>query len=174
MGFQTVVYLYTGAGVPGELYSNYPHRAQTFTINSASAAYNIIGATCFTVLSEGFAQAGNGSGNYGFAGFLFNPKVYALQGITGNTLGATLTLPNYVVGEFITEGAIWVTLPTAANIGDLVVYDNVTGAIETVSPTTALPSGKTFANAQVDYFTVPSGGGLGVISITPLIVGDAA
>lgn len=174
-GFQQAVFLYAGAGVPGELFSDYPRRAQTFTINSASAAYNIIGATCFTVTSEGFAAAGNQGGtNQGFAGFLFNPKVYALQGIVGNTLGATLTLPNFTVGEFITEGSLWVTLPAAANIGDLIVYNNTTGAIESISPTTALPSGFTFANAQVDYFTVPSGGGLAVISITPLIVGTAA
>ena len=172
-GFQSNVFIYAGAGVPGEMFSDYPSRGQTFTINSASAAYNIIGATCFTVTSQGFAQAGSG-GTQGFAGFLANPKVYALQGVVGNTLGATLTLPNFVVGEFITEGALWVTLPAAANIGDLIVYNNTTGAIESVTPSTALPSGYTFANAQVDYFTVPSGGGLAVISITPLIVGTAA
>lgn len=174
MGFQSSVFLYAGAGVPGELFSDYPHRAQSFTINSASAAYNIIGATAFTVLSEGVAQAGNGSGNFGFAGYLFNPKVYALQGVVGNTLGATMTLPNFVAAELLTEGSLWVTLPAAANIGDLVIYDNTTGAISTVTPTTALPSGNTFGYAQVDYFTVPSGGGLAVISVTPLIVGTAA
>lgn len=173
-GFQQSVQVYAGGGVPGEMFSDYPRRAQTFEINSASAAYNIIGATCFTVSSEGVAQAGNGSSFKSFAGFLFNPKVYALQGVTGNTLGATMTLPNFVIGEFMTEGNLWVTLPAAANIGDLVIYDNVTGAISTITPTTALPSGKTFANAMVDYFTVPSGGGLAVIAINALIVGTAA
>lgn len=173
-GFQQTVALYAGAGVPGEMFSDYPRRAQTFSISSASAAYNIIGATCFTVSAEGIAQAGNGSGYLSFAGFLFNPKVYALQGVTGNTLGATMVLPNNVIGEFLTEGNLWVTLPAAANIGDLVIYDNTTGAISTITPTTALPSGKTFANAMVDYFTVPSGGGLAVITVNPLIIGTAA
>jgi hypothetical protein len=176
MAFQTVVSLYTGSGVPGEPYTNYPMRAQSLTIDSASAAYNIIGSTCFTVLSPGFAQAGNGSGNLGFAGFLFNPKVYALQGAGGNTLNPSLVLPNFTQGEFITEGTLWVLLPNTANVGDIVVYDNVTGAIESISPTTALPSGKTFANAQVDYFdtgVAVAGQYLAVISITPLIVGTA-
>ena len=173
MSFQSSVFQFTCAGVPGEIFSNYPHRAQSFTINSASAAYNIIGATAFTVLSQGFAQAGNGSGNLGFAGFLFNPKVYALQGtFAGGALAPTMTLPNFAQAEFITEGSLWVTLPNTANIGDIVIYDNVTGAISSISPTTALPSGKTFANAQVDYFSV-SVAGLAVISITPLIVGTA-
>ena len=173
MTFQSAVFLQQGAGVPGDMYADYPRRAQSFTINSASAAYNIVGATCFTITAQGFAQAGNGSGYLAFAGFLFNPKVYSLQGtLAGGTLAPTLTLPNFAQGEFITEGSIWVTLPNTANIGDVVIYDNVTGAISSVSPTTALPSGKTFANAVVDYMTVTSAG-LAIISITPLIVGTA-
>ena len=173
MGFQSTVFLQQGAGVPGDMYADYPRRAQSFTINSASAAYNIIGATCFTITSQGFAQAGNGSAFLAFAGFLFNPKVYAFQGTSAGTLVPTLTLPNFTQGEFITEGSIWVTLPNTAAIGDVIVYDNVTGAIESITPTTALPSGKTFANAVVDYMTVTAAG-LAVISITPLIVGTAA
>ena len=172
MAFQTTVSLYTGSGVPGEPYTNYPMRAQSLTLNSASAAYNIIGSTCFTILSPGFAQAGNGSGTLGFAGFLFNPKVYALQGDGVNTLNPSLVLPNFTQGEFITEGSLWVLLPNTANIGDLIVYDNVTGAIESITPTTALPSGKTFANAQVDYENVTVAG-LAIITINPLIVGTA-
>lgn len=173
MAFQSSVFFNTGAGVPGEIFSSYPHRAQSFQIQSASAAYNIIGATAFTVTAQGVAQAGNGSGYLAFAGFLFNPKVYALQGTqSGGTLAPTLTLPNFTQAEFITEGSLWVTLPNTANIGDVVIYDNVTGAISSISPTTALPSGKTFANAQVDYFSVTAAG-LAVISITPLIVGTA-
>ena len=159
MAFQSTVYLYTGSGVPGEPYTDYPHRAQSLQIQSASAAYNVIGATCYTVLSPGVAIAGNNGGtNLGFAGFLFNPKVYALQGATGNTLNPTLVLPNYTQAEFMTEGTLWVTLPNTANIGDLIVYNNTTGAIASVSPTTALPSGFSFANAQVDYFNVTVAG----------------
>jgi hypothetical protein len=172
MTFQSSVFFQTGSGVPGEVFTNYPKRAQSLTINSALASYNIIGATAYTILSPGFAQAGNGSGNFGFAGFLFNPKVYALQGNGSNTLAPSLVLPNFTQGEFITEGSLWVTLPNTANIGDIVIYDNTTGAISSISPTTALPSGKTFANAQVDYFDVTTAG-LAVISITPLIVGTA-
>ena len=173
MAFQSAVFLKTCAGVPGEIFSSYPHRAQSFQIQSASDAYNIIGATAFTVSAEGIALAGNGSGYLSFAGFLFNPKVYALHGtFAGGTLAPTLTLRNFIQAEFITEGSLWVTLPNTANIGDVVIYDNVTGAISSISPVTALPSGHTFANAQVDYFSVTVAG-LAVISITPLILGTA-
>lgn len=162
MAFQSTVYLYTGAGIPGEQYSDVPWRAQPFTINSSSAAYNIIGATFCTVTSQGICQAGSG-GTLGIAGLLVDPKDQALF---GSSLTPTLTVPDYTAVECATEGTFFVTLPGAANIGDYVIFDNTTGAISTVSPGTSLPSGKSWANAFVDVFTV-SGAGLGVITINP-------
>jgi hypothetical protein len=166
MGFQSSVAVYQGTGVPGEQYSDGPWRAQTFTINSASAAYNIIGATMCSVTSQGFCAAGNSGGTTPFAGLLVDPKDVALFGTGGAPLAPTLTVPNYTLVECATMGSFVVTLPAAANIGDWVIYDNTTGAISTVTPGTSLPSGKSWGNAIVDYFTV-SGAGLGVITMDP-------
>ncbi len=168
MSFQSTVYLQQGFGVPGELYTDAPYIALPYTINSAQAAYNIIGATCCTVTSQGFCQAGSG-GSYGFAGFLVDPKDQALFGSAGIPLNPTLTVNNYDLVECLTMGCIIVTLPAAANIGDYVVYNNTTGAISTISPTTPLATGTTFANAIVTQFTV-AGAGLAVITVNPTYI----
>lgn len=109
--------------------------------------------------------------NYGFAGFLVNPKVEALYGTVGAPLAPTLTVPNNNIVELMTMGSLIVTLPAACNIGDSVIFDNATGAISTIAPGVALPNGKTFANAIVDYFTPnASGEQLAVIAIDPSYV----
>jgi len=169
MPFQSTVANQQGFGVPGEMFTNSPHIAQTFTLVSASAAYNIIGATCCTVTSQGFCEAGSGGGD--FAGFLVNPKVYPLLGTTGNTLAPSLVLPNEGIAELLTMGTIIVTLPANANIGDLVVYDDTTGAIATIAPAAALPVGKKFANAIVKYITANAGTAqLAVVQVNPTYV----
>lgn len=165
MGFQSTVSVKSAAGVPGEFYDSSPYRALSYVIDSASAAYNIIGATMFTVTSEGIAEAG--SGGIDFAGLLVNPKAYALEGTSaGGTLAPTLTLANDTQAELATEGRFWVTLPASATIGDLVIYDNTTGAIATIANDAALPSGKSFGYAKVIQFT-PTAAGLAVIEMSP-------
>lgn len=68
-------------------------------------------------------------------------------------------------------GTIVVTLPAACAIGDLVVYDNTTGAISTIAPAAALPVGKTFANAVVAYITPNAvGAQLAVVQVSPALV----
>lgn len=167
MAFQATVFTTPGFGVPGELYTDGPHRAQSFILSSADAAYNIIGATAFTVSSEGVAAAG---GTAPFAGILVNPKVYATSGTTGGgTLAPTMTLPNNTQAEILSMGSIVVTLPAAAAIGDYVVYDTTTGALSTIAPGADLPVGKAFAQAVVDYYTV-SAAGLAVITLSPTLV----
>ena len=170
MSFQSTVSLQQGFGVPGELFTDGPYIALPYTINSALASYNVIGATCCTVTSQGFCQAGAG-GTLGFAGFLVDPKDLALFGAGGIPLNPTLTVPNFAVVECLTMGTIIVTLPAAANIGDYVVFDNTTGAISTIAPTTPLASGTTFANAQVTYYTQGiSGSALAVITVNPTYI----
>lgn len=164
MTFQTNVSLQQGFGVPGELFDDSPFRAQPYVINTTShPEYNIIGATACTISSQGVVTAG-GTGI--FAGFLVDPKNQALRGTVSNTLAPSLTVPNQTVVECLTEGSIVVTLPGAANIGDVVIFNNTTGAISTISPTTAVPGGSTYAQAVVDRFTV-GGAGLAVITVTP-------
>jgi hypothetical protein len=169
MSFQSTVSLAQGFGVPGELFTDAPQQVQTFTIDSVShPERNIIGATCCTITSQGFCQAGSG-GTLGFAGFLVDPKNIALYGTVGAPLAPTLTVPNFSIVECLTMGVIIVTLPAAANIGDYVVYTNTTGAISTITPSTPLASGTTFANAIVSYVTV-AGAGLAVITVNPTFI----
>lgn len=167
MTFQSAVQINQGAGVPGELFTNSPSRAQTYNINSADAAYNVVGKTCCTIESEGVVEAGSGGALGVFAGFLVAPKDYALFG-AAQPLDPSLTLPNDSVVECLTMGTIFVTLPAVANVGDLVVYDNTTGAIETIAPGANLPAGKSFAYAQVDYFEATVAG-LAVVTVSPTL-----
>lgn len=166
MGFQSAVQIFTGFGVPGELFQDAPSVVQSFTLNSDLASYNVIGATAYTVQADGFAQAGSG-GAFGFAGILVDPKNQALFGAVGSSpLSPTLVLPNNAQAELLTQGILIVTLPGAAAIGDYVIYDNTTGALSTVAAGSPAGSGKSFANAVVSNYAV-SGAGLAVISVNP-------
>jgi hypothetical protein len=166
MSFQSAVFINQGAGVPGEQYSDSPMRAQSYQINSVSAANNVIGSTMCTISSQGTVACGNVGGARVFAGLLVDPKNIASFGIGSVPLAPTLIVPNFTQIECATMGSFFVTLPAAAAIGDWVIYDNTTGAISTVAPGTSLPVGKSWGNAVVDYFTV-SGAGLGVITMNP-------
>ncbi len=150
-------------GVPGEIIFDGPQKAQPFTLES-NGVPNIIGATAYTVVSEGVAMAG-GAGF--FAGILANPKVYATSGGTGGALSPTLTLPDGDLAELVTETAgMVVTLPGAAAIGDNVVYVQATGALASNPSGTAVPGGSILIpGASVTRFTV-AGAGLAVISLS--------
>lgn len=139
-GFQSVVNQTQALGVIGGLYSDAPLVADAATILSSDAAQNIIGRA-FTLTTgavvdpapsnASIVQAG---GTGVFFGILANSKVYASQGTAGDPLGATLALPNYTIGEFVTEGELIVALPAGANIGDLVTYNTLTGELGSVAP----------------------------------------
>lgn len=130
MTFQSTIVSGQAYGVPGEISFDNFMRVKPYVLNSASAAYNIVGATAYTVSSEGVAAAG-GLGS--FAGILVDPKAY-------NTadLNPSATLANGVTAELATSGEFWVKLPAAAAIGDLVTYNTTTGALGSVP---ALASG---------------------------------
>jgi hypothetical protein len=128
--FQSTIRGAMADGVVGELAYDGPCRAQPGILDSADAANNVIGRV-FTVVSEGVFQAG---GVGAFAGILFNPKVYASYGTpAAGPLAATMTLANNIPGEFLTMGIVYVNLPGAAAIGDLVTYNTTTGALNTVA-----------------------------------------
>jgi hypothetical protein len=166
MSFQSNVQILQGAGVPGEQYSDSPWVAQSYTINSTSAANNIIGSTVCSISSQGFCQAGNVGAAYVIAGLLVDPKNVALFGTGGIPLSPTLTVPNFTQVECATEGSFWVHLGAAANIGDWLIYDETTGLLASVAPGTSLPSNKQWANGTVSYSTV-SGAGLAVVTLNP-------
>jgi hypothetical protein len=163
MTFQSTVYPFQGAGVAGEYYDNRANNnASVFILDSVDAANNVF-ARVFTVTTEGVARAG---GTGVFAGFMVNPKQHAAYGTIANgPLAPTMTLPNGVTAAMCYFGEIWVNLPAAADIGDIVLYDNTTGDLTTIAPGDTLPSGKTFAQAVVTQFTVTVAG-LAVIRIT--------
>ena len=177
MGFQTVVNVELAAGIPGTLYDDGPVRAAPYELNSALASYNVIGATAYTVTSgdpgtnaaSGVVAAG---GTGAFAGILMNPKVYANVGTSSGPLTSNLTLPNFTIAELLTMGDIWVSLPGPANVGDLVCYDQTTGALSTyprqvqftgamattgVLTVTAITVGQIQIGSQIGGIGVPGG-----------------
>lgn len=166
MGFQSTVFISQGAGVPGEQYSDGPWRAQSYQIESEDSANNNIGSTICSIASEGVCQAGNAGGAFIIAGLLVDPKNVALFGTGGIPLAPTLNVPNFTQVECATMGSYVVILPSAADIGDWLIYDEVTGVLDSVAPGTALPVGSQWANGVVDYFTV-SGSGLAVVTLNP-------
>lgn len=167
--FQQTVGLTMATGIPGEKVVDAPTRAQEYTLVSALAAYNIVGATGYTKIAgtEFQAAAGNATGTAVFAGILVDPKNHALYGDASGTLDSSLALANNTQAALATMGTFYVTLPAAAAIGDHVIMDNTTGALSTVTPGTAIPTGKTFAQAVVDYF-IPAVAGLAAITLTPM------
>jgi hypothetical protein len=166
MSFQNSVEINQGAGTPGEQYSDGPFRAQSYQINSEDADNNIIGTTVCSISAEGVCQAGNAAGAFVIAGLLVDPKTVALFGTLGQPLAPTLTVPNFTQVECATMGSYFAKLPGAANIGDWLIYDESTGALDSVAPGTSLPGGSQWANGVVDYFTVGSDG-LAVVTLNP-------
>ncbi len=139
---QNTVGIYNAAGVPGDLAFDGPIRAKAYNLYSAGVA-NVIGYA-FTETTAAHPNpsgaAGNGAiaqvgGSGPFAGILMNSKVYPLRGDSSDPLNPSLVLPDYAIGELITMGELWVNLPGPANPGDLVTYDPLTGALNTIAPT---------------------------------------
>jgi hypothetical protein len=168
MSFQSSVSIRQGFGVPGEIFQDAPWVVLSYTLESDGTP-NVIGSTAYTITSDGVAEAGAG-GAFGFAGILSVPKSYALFGVGSAPLAPTLVLPDSTQAELLTMGIMIVTLPAAANIGDYVLFDNVTGSLSTMAPSAVLPVGTSFANAVVSQYTqVNVGSGLAVIQVIPVI-----
>jgi structural protein gp24 len=172
MPFQSTVAFNQGFGIAGELFDDSPYRAEPFTIVSDDATNNVFGrAFTVTASEQGIAQAG---GTGVFAGFLINPKGNTTSGtVSGGSLAPTLTIPNQTEAEILNFGCIIVSLPDAAEIGDLVMYDTTTGELSTISPGDTIPVGTAFANAVVDRFRLTSSG-LAVIRVSDVPVPPVA
>lgn len=139
--FQTAVNVYNALGIPGELAFDGPIRAGSYNLYSEGVP-NVVGYA-YTIVSGINPEPSGAAGNAGtakvggtgiFAGILINPKEYALRGVTGNPLGASLVLPDYAIGDLLTMGEVFVNLPGGADVGDLVTYDPLTGALNSVTP----------------------------------------
>lgn len=160
---QASVNIDQGTGIAGQLAFDGPVRAVTGVLNSASAAYNIIGATAMTWSAEGVLVAGGSAA--AFAGILSGGKEYVSYGTTaGGPLAATMVLPNAIVAEAIQMGEIFVTLPNSvtASIGDLLTYNTTTGVLGTIAATAAFTASQTTTVLTVTAITA---GNLGVGSV---------
>ncbi len=166
MAFQQTVRYDYAFGVPGEIKFDGPTRAQPGFLNSASAAYNIVGATIFTQPAAGGAVVaggaiGPGSGNV-FFGLLANPKLYASFGtVSGGPLAPTLTLSNNVEAEFLLMGYVVVAVPAACSIGDLLTYNLTTGAIATIKPQTLISGSIATTTGILTVTALATGGYIG-------------
>ena len=150
-------------GVPGDVYDDSPRQALPYILDSATTA-NIVGRA-FTVASEDHATIGGDAGV--FAGILINSKAYVNQGTTaGGTLAPTLQVQQETVAELMTKGRVVVDFTTASNnIGNVVYYNDTTGAIGSAANAGAIPAGNTeIVGATVTIFTVAAAG-LGVINL---------
>ncbi len=168
-GPQTTVNFERALGVPGEWAYDGPQRVQAAILHSASAAYNIVGATACTMTtaaSDGdpnvpIVAAAGGTGL--FAGILCNPKVYASYGTSGGgPLAPTMTLANDWNVELALMGELVVTLANAAAPGDQVMYDTTTGALSSTEATAVFTAAQTTTVITVSAI---SKGNLGVGSV---------
>lgn len=168
MPFQSTVNFFAGFGVQGEYYTNSPNIALAYTINSSNAAYNIFGRAC-SITSQGYVSAGAPAGSV-YAGILAGPKQQASTGTTSSPLDPTLTVPNQTLVSVVSMGTLIVQLASAANPGDVVIFDTATGELDAIAPGSALPAGYANALATVVIYdtsvTAPYNG-LAVIQVSP-------
>lgn len=178
-GFQQTVNVFNTLGFVGDLAFDGPIRSLAASMNS-SGTPNLIG-NAFTYTSGGNPEpAANSSdgcivqvgGTGVFAGILINSKEYALRGVTGNPLGATLALPDNSDGDFLFMGEVFVNLPGPAAVGDLITYDSATGNLNSVPPaasfTAAIAAGG--SAGVLDLMTV-SAITLGSLQVGQLVTG---
>lgn len=164
--FQSTVNIVLGFGIPGELIVDGPQRVDSLTLDNVGG---FIGTAFTKSNTTDIASAGGviTDGSVVFAGILVNPKVYASYGAPGgNPLDPTLFLGPNTQGEFLTMGTIVVTLNGAANIGDLVQYNETTGALSAITPGTSPGAGYALVPNAVVWQYPQSATGLAAIRLT--------
>lgn len=138
--FQQTININQPLGYAGELAFSGPTRALPYNLVSTPQV-NAIG-NAFTVVNGANPDPAAGSANAGtakvggtgvFAGILVNPKEYASFGGVAGPLAATYNLPENAIGILMTMGIILVNISnTTASVGDLVYFDQTTGALTSV------------------------------------------
>ena len=123
---QTQVNLGLPVGIPGEVAYNVPVQAQSRIITSSGQAQTF--GFAFTEVSAGVAMVG-GTGE--FAGILFEPKAYSNAGTSAGPLTTNFSLPDGVLANLGRSGAFFFSAPASCNIGDQILFDNTTGALQT-------------------------------------------
>ena len=166
MSFQTTVRYDKTYGVPGEIAKDGPTISEAGLLNSANAAYNIIGATAFTQPAAGGAVVAGGVAGQ-FFGILAQPKNQASYGTqAGGPLAATLTLANNVLASFVKKTAgIVISVAAACNIGDKLTYNTTTGALGTVAPSAGFTGVIAATTGVLTVSAVGSTGNIGIGSV---------
>ncbi len=167
MSFQTTVRYDQALGVVGEIIKDGPLRAEPGVITSAAEgtipAANVVIGRYFTRSSDGTWRPG-GTGPAG--GILARPKQYALLGTAaGGPLAASLLLPKGSVGEFVSMGFLIGSVATVAAVGDEVIYDTTTGALEVQAPGATPGAGKARVPGATVQFAPQTDAAGGVIAI---------
>ncbi len=175
--FQSTINIDNPIGFIGEIAFSSPMVVQEYNLYHATMPLNFGYAYTVTqggepnpALAAGLGQNATVGGTGIFAGILVNPKEAVLNGTaTGGPLAASLALLNYAEGSLLTTGFCFVSLPGPANIGDLVTFDALTGALNTTAPlakfTGAIAAGGSAGVADVLTVTLMTAGSLGVGSI---------
>lgn len=167
--FQSTVNVYNALGTVGGLSFDGPIRAGTYNLFS-NGTPNIVGYA-YTVTNGIQPDPSGAAGNAGtatvggsgvFAGILQNPKEHPLLGVTNTPLGPSLTLPDYATGDLLTMGEMFVNLPGPAFVGDLVTYDPLTGALNSITPTSTFtaaiaPGGSAGVNDVMTVSAITAG-----------------
>jgi hypothetical protein len=171
MAFQSSVNIFSAFGVVGDVVYTGPIRALPYVLDS-SPELNTIGRA-FTVVDGADPDPSNNSSIPGqaivggtgvFAGILINSKEYAGFGTTGNPLAPSIDLPDESIGSLLQMGEVVVTLPAAANIGDLVLYNTTTGVLSSVAPSSTF-TGVVASNTLTVSGFVAGGAPLGIGSV---------
>ncbi len=180
MTLQTTVANGMGFGVVGEEFLAGPRRAQPGIIDSDGVTNgpNYVGYGYTQVTgADGHCALGAAGGGV-FFGWAANPKVYPEYGTTGNSLAPSLALRQYTEAEFVYDSTGFnILLPAAANIGDLVYFDNVTGAPFTQPKVGNVAGAGTAATASnvLTVAALPAGSPpIGIGSVITLATGDIA
>lgn len=175
MAYQSAVSsFFTAPAVPGEIIFNGPAPlVESRIINSSAATPNVFGYV-LTEVSGGDVQTGpvaRTGGTGVVAGILVQPKAAATFGTTaGGPLAATLQLPDNSTSQVLRQGRVAVVLPNASNIGDLVAFSTVTGAIvDSFAATASFTAAQSTTTLTVSAITA---GNLGVGSVVKNASGD--
>ena len=167
--FQQTVRPVLAAGVPGELAFDGPLRVRPGIIALTAAAENCVFSRYFTLdqTTGEFSPGGALSDTVVLGGILGFPKEHASFGLNGDPFAPSLLLAPGSNASFIGMGMAWVICATAAEEGNVVAYDNTTGAISAYANVAAIPGTSTqLKNATIyrSRSTVP--GGIVCVKIT--------
>ena len=162
---------YNTIGFPGDLAFGVPMRSSPYNLNSSGQAQTV--GFAFTLTNGANPNPAGATPNAGqaqvggtgiFAGILINPKEYITSGTSSGALNPTLNLPDNSLGTLMQVGQCYVVLGTTAKIGDLVYYDNTTGALGSVPPSSSF-TGVVASNVLTVSGYVAGGAPLGIGSI---------